>query len=228
MSTEPEHKEDEASHCSTCEHGHDETSLPRNALVITSGVLLGVGLLLQWLKIEPSWLSTVTFALSTLAGGLLVVPAAFGALKKLRLDMNVLMTVAVAGAWLIGEPAEAASVVFLFALSELLESWSVGRARQAIKSLLQLTPETATLKEAGAKSKQVPVAEIKPDDIILVRSGDRVPLDGVILTGASAINQAPITGESIPVEKKGGDSGTYHHFGGRGRAAKSAYPKIRR
>ncbi|MHB1083034.1 MAG: hypothetical protein ACYC67_26810 [Prosthecobacter sp.] len=128
MSTEDTHPTESKSH-DGCEHGHDDTPLPRNALVIASGALLGSGMLLQWLKLGPPLLHTLCFALATLAGGLLVFPAALSALKKARLDMNVLMTVAVAGAWLVGEGAEGAAVVFLFALSELLESWSVGRAR---------------------------------------------------------------------------------------------------
>ena len=120
--------------------------------------------------------------------------------------MNVLMTVAVAGAWIIGEGAEGAAVVFLFALAELLESWSVGRARRAIKSLLALTPETALRKSATGEPEETAVGNVTVGEIILVRSGQRVPLDGEVLTGQSAINQAPITGESVPVDKMPGDS----------------------
>lgn len=119
--------------------------------------------------------------------------------------MNVLMTVAVVGAWLIGEGAEAAAVVFLFGFAELLESWSVGRARRAIRSLLALTPASARRKRDGAEPEEVAVTEVQPGDVILVRSGERVPLDGEVAAGQSAVNQAPITGESVPVEKKPGD-----------------------
>ena len=195
----------ESKSCGSCEHGHDDTPLPRNALVIASGTLLGLGMLLQWFKLGPPLLHTICFALATLAGGLLVVPAAFGALKKLRLDMNVLMTVAVMGAWLVGEGAEGAAVVFLFALSELLESWSVGRARRAIASLMQLTPQTAFVRSDGNAFAEVPVAQVAVGAEISVRSGSRVPLDGVVVTGNSAVNQAPITGESVPVDKQPGD-----------------------
>ena len=99
MSTEDTHNDSESKSCGSCEHGHDDTPLPRNALVIASGALLGVGMLLQWLQFGPAMLHTICFALATLAGGLLVFPAAFKALKKLRLDMNVLMTVAVSGVY---------------------------------------------------------------------------------------------------------------------------------
>lgn len=205
MSTE-DHHASESKSCGSCEHGHDDTPLPRNALVIGSGALLGSGMLLQWLKLGPPLLHTSCFALATLAGGLLVFPAAFKALQKARLDMNVLMTVAVSGAWLVGEGAEGAAVVFLFALSELLESWSVGRARRAIASLLKLTPQTALVRGADGASQEVPVADVPVGAEISVRSGSSVPLDGVVITGDSAVNQAPITGESVPVEKKPGDT----------------------
>lgn len=204
MSTPDTHTEESESHDS-CEHGHDDTPLPRNALVTASGALLACGMLLQWLKLGPSWIASVCFALATLAGGLLVFPAALGALRKSRLDMNVLMAVAVTGAWLVGEGAEGAAVVFLFALSELLESWSVGRARRAIEALLKLTPETAHREKPDGSFEEVLVTEIGLKELIRVRSGERVPLDGTVTTGSSAINQAPITGESIPVEKQPGD-----------------------
>ena len=205
MSTE-DHHASESKSCGSCEHGHDDTPLPRNALVIGSGALLGSGMLLQWLKLGPPLLHTGCFALATLAGGLLVFPAALKALKKARLDMNVLMTFAVSGAWLVGEGAEGAAVVFLFSLSELLESWSVGRARRAIASLLKLTPQTALVRGAEGASQEVPVADVPVGAEISVRSGSSVPLDGVVITGDSAVNQAPITGESVPVEKKPGDT----------------------
>lgn len=195
----------ESKACGSCEQGHDESPLPRNALVIASGALLTVGMLVQWLG-GAAWIATVCFALSTFAGGLLVFPAAFGALRKVRLDMNVLMAVAVTGAWIIGEGAEGAAVVFLFALSELLESWSVGRARRAIASLLKLTPQTALVLGEGGSWDEKPVAEVAVGSEISVRSGTSVPLDGEIIAGHSAVNQAPITGESVPVEKKPGDA----------------------
>jgi Cd2+/Zn2+-exporting ATPase len=192
--------------CASCEHGHDETTLPRNALVIASGALLGLGLLLQWFKLGQPRLPLTCFALATVSGGLLVFPAAWTALRKLRLDMNVLMAVAVTGAWLIGEGAEGAAVVFLFAFSELLESWSVGRARRAIASLLQLAPETALVRAVTGDYVDTPVAQVAVGAQISIRSGSRVPMDGEIIEGASAVNQAPITGESVPVDKKPGDT----------------------
>ncbi|WP_395730756.1 heavy metal translocating P-type ATPase [Prosthecobacter sp.] len=196
----------ESKSCGSCEHGHDETPLPRNALVIASGVLLSLGMALRFLHVGASALNTTLFALSTLSGGLLVFPAAFKALQKARLDMNVLMTVAVSGAWLIGEGAEGAAVVFLFALSELLESWSVGRARRAIASLLKLAPETALMRGKHGGLVETDVKQVPVGAEISVRSGARIPLDGKVLEGGSSVNQAPITGESVPVDKKSGDT----------------------
>ncbi|WP_395745521.1 heavy metal translocating P-type ATPase [Prosthecobacter sp.] len=185
---------------SACEHGHDNSPLPRNALVAASGLLLGLGMVFS-----SPLIKNICFALSTLAGALLVVPAAWQSLRKGRLDMNLLMTVAVTGAWIIGEGNEAAAVVFLFALSELLESWSVGRARRAIASLLKLTPETALMRGEGGTTTETPVAQVIVGAHISVRSGERIPLDGRVLEGSSSVNQAPITGESVPVEKTKND-----------------------
>ena len=191
--------------CSSCEHCHEESSLPQETLVAAAGILTGIGLLLHWLHFGPGWLATAAFAAATIAGGLLVFPAAWGALKKLRLDINVLMAVAVTGAWLIGEGAEAASVVFLFSLSELLETWASGRARKAVDSLLKLSPPTAFVRNADGSGREVPVAEIAVGTEILVKSGSRIPLDGEVISGGSSVDQSAITGESIPVDKAAGD-----------------------
>lgn len=172
--------------------------------VALSGVFTGVGLLLQWLRVEPDLLRFGAFGVAILAGGWFIAPKALGALRRRSLDMNVLMTVAVAGALAIGQWSEGAAVVFLFAVSELLEAFSVSRARRAIQSLMELTPETALLKD-GESFREVPVGEVSAGSVVAVKSGSRVPLDGEVVTGTSAVNQAPITGESMPVEKKPGD-----------------------
>lgn len=191
--------------CSGCGHAEAGVRLPRLWLVLVSGIMTGTGLLFDWLHLTPDWVVVVAYAVATLSGGLLVFPAAWRALLGKRLDMNVLMTVAVAGAWIIGEHGEAASVVFLFALSELLESWAEGRARKAIGSLLQLAPDTAEVRGAGGKFHEVPVSDVAVGSEFLVKSGGRIPLDGTVIDGRSAVNQAPITGESVPVDKEPSD-----------------------
>lgn len=169
-----------------------------------SGLLTGLGLLLEWTDIGLPVLRGPIFTIAIVAGGWFIFPKAFAAARRVMLDMNVLMTVAVVGAMIIGEWSEAAAVTFLFGLSELLEAFSVNRARRAVQALMQLTPETALLKQ-GETFREVPVEQVSVGDLIAVKSGARIPLDGQVASGASAVNQAPITGESMPVEKKPGD-----------------------
>lgn len=180
----------------------------RLVLVAASGLCTGLGLLISW-SIRDAATANVAFAVAILAGGSLILPKTVRALRRFSLDMNVLMTVAVIGALAIGEWSEGAAVAFLFALSEALEAFSLERARRAVKALMQLAPETALLKR-GNTFTEVPVAEVAVGGTIAVKSGSRIPLDGEITSGESSINQAPITGESMPVEKKPGD----HVFAG--------------
>jgi Zn2+/Cd2+-exporting ATPase len=174
----------------------------RTVAVSISGLALMFGLILQWSGGTEA-LRVGAFALSIVSGGWFILPKAIRAARQLTLDMNVLMTVAVAGAAGIGEWAEGAAVAFLFALSELLESFSVARARRAIQSLLQLSPETAVV-QSEAGWREVPVESVRPGELLLIKSGARVPLDGEVVSGRSTVNQAPITGESAPVEKEPG------------------------
>ncbi|MGE4132556.1 MAG: heavy metal translocating P-type ATPase [Bdellovibrionales bacterium] len=173
-------------------------------IVLASGVflLLGVGLALK-ANAAPI-LSLIFFSISTVLAGSLVFPKAFRALKQRTLDMNVLMTIAVAGAFAIGEYSEAATVVFLFSLAELLEAFSVSRARDAIREVLKLTPQFAHLKQNGSLVS-TPVSELQLDNIVVVLPGESIPIDGNVIEGMSSVNQAPLTGESTLVEKKIGD-----------------------
>ena len=128
------------------------------------------------------------------------------ALRRGRLNISALMAVAVTGAFLIGEWPEAAMVMALYAIAELIEARAVDRARHAIARLLDLAPDTAELRCRGDGWQLVPAAEVPLDAIVRVRPGARVPLDGVITAGASAVDQASVTGESIPVDKTIGDA----------------------
>lgn len=140
---------------------------------------------------------------AVVVGGRYVAPKALLAVRRLRPDMNLLMTIAVIGAAIIGEWFEAALVTFLFALSLALEAWSVGRARRAVEALLDLAPPTVRVMEDGRETElaadQVPVGTV-----FLVKPGDRIALDGEVVRGNSEVNQAPITGESVPVFKEPG------------------------
>jgi Cd2+/Zn2+-exporting ATPase len=144
------------------------------------------------------------YSAAAVLGGRFVAIKAWYAARNLRPDINLLMVVAVLGAMVIGEWFEAATVAFLFALSLALESWSVGRARRAIAALLDLAPPTVRLLRSDGSEAEVPVAEVRPGDRFLVPGGERIALDGRVVVGASAVNQAPITGESVPIEKHQG------------------------
>ncbi len=133
-----------------------------------------------------------------------VFPKAWRAAVNLRPDINLLMTVAVIGAAAIGEWFEAATVAFLFSVSLLLESWSVGRARRAIAALMELAPPAARVRDADGVETEVPPDQVAIGTIFVVRPGEKIPLDGRVSRGESNVNQAPITGESVPVEKTAG------------------------
>ena len=138
------------------------------------------------------------------------------ALRRGQLNMNALMGVAVTGAFLIGQWPEAAMVMALYAIAELIEARSVDRARNAIKSLLALTPDTAEVRQADGQWCELPAALVAPGAMARVKPGARIPLDGWVTAGSSAVNQAPVTGESIPVDKTIGDpvfAGTINETG---------------
>lgn len=152
------------------------------------------------------WPEIAAYLAAVVFGGRFIIVKAWYAARSLRPDMNLLMTVAVLGAMVIGEWFEAATVTFLFALSLALESWSVGRARRAIAALLDLAPPVVRLLRPDGAEATVAVAEVEPGDRFIVSAGERIALDGRVVAGSSSVNQAPITGESVPVEKEvGGD-----------------------
>jgi len=150
------------------------------------------------------WLARVLYFLAIVSGGWYVAPKAWFALKRLRPDMNLLMTIAVVGAIGIGEWFEAATVSFLFGLSLALEAWSVGRARRAVEALLNLSPTQVRLLREDNTEEVIAAEEVPVGSRFIVRPGERLPLDGLVLEGTSQVNQAPITGESLPVFKERG------------------------
>ena len=145
------------------------------------------------------------FGFAILFGVWLVAPKAWSSARRLSPDMNLLMVVAVAGAIALGEYFEAATVAFFFSLSLYLESWSVGRARNAVSALLDLAPPTARVLYDDGSEADVPASAVAVGAHFIVRGGDRIPLDGEVLDGAGAVDQAPITGESALVPKEAGD-----------------------
>ena len=150
-------------------------------------------------------IESVLFLLAIVFGAWLVAPKAWSSARRLSPDMNLLMIVAVAGAIWLGEYFEAATVAFFFSLSLYLESWSVGRARNAVAALLDLAPPTARVIRDDGTEEDVLAAQVVVGDRFVVRGGDRIPLDGEVVDGIGGVNQAPITGESALVTKEPGD-----------------------
>ncbi|MDQ0199985.1 heavy metal translocating P-type ATPase [Neobacillus ginsengisoli] len=175
-----------------------------NGLIILSGVLIALGFLGSYNGIS-SLITTFLYAVAMVISGYKPVKSAFYSIKSRSLDMNVLMSAAAIGAALIGEWFEGATVVWLFALGILLQTKSIEKTRSSIRNLMELAPPEAWVK-AGSEISKKPVEEISIGDIIIVKPGDKIPLDGEIIHGESSVNQAPITGESIPVDKEMGDT----------------------
>ncbi|MEG0242539.1 heavy metal translocating P-type ATPase [Pseudomonas sp. WS 5412] len=164
----------------------------------------------------PTWVVALVALVSILSGGLTTYKKGWIALKNLNLNINALMSIAVTGAILIGQWPEAAMVMFLFTVAELIEAKSLDRARNAISGLMQMTPEQATVRQANGSWVEQEVKTIELGAIVRVRPGERIGLDGEVTAGQSTIDQAPITGESLPIEKTVGDkvfAGTINQAG---------------
>jgi len=175
------------------------------ALLVLSGITALSAEIVAWRSGDESS-STVIFlaAVSIFSGGLPTLKKGWVALRNLTLNIYFLMSLAVIGAMILGQWPEAAMVVFLFALAEAIEALSLERARNAIKSLTALAPDIAHV-YTNDKWLEVPVAKVAIGSRIRVRVGERVPLDATIVSGNGALNQAPITGESLPIDKSSGD-----------------------
>ena len=171
-----------------------------------AGVAALAAELLHLTEIAPQWVVAGVALLAILLCGLSTYKKGWVALKNRNLNINALMSIAVTGAVLIGQWPEAAMVMFLFALAELIEAKSLDRARQAIHGLLALTPEQATVLQPDGRWLAVLTSQVSIGSQVRVRPGERISLDGVVSAGQSAVNQAPITGESLPVDKRPGDS----------------------
>jgi Cd2+/Zn2+-exporting ATPase len=218
-------------HCAICadelERASESQSLWRRREAIftgISGALLALGLVLSLLTLDPTLLvlfgrtfalSTVLYLASVLFGAYHFARKGLYALKTLSLGINFLMSLAILGAIVIEEYVEAASLAFLFSLAELLEEFSVERARRSLRELIKLAPREARVRRNG-KELLCPIEEIAVGEVCIVKPGERIALDGQVLSGSSFVNQAPITGESVPVEKRPGDevfAGTINYDG---------------
>lgn len=180
----------------------------RNPQVLTSaasGVLLLVGILLG-LAGAPEIVSTVIFVAAMLIGGYYFGREAFEELIfERKIGIELLMSIAAIVATLMGLAGEGAALVFLYSISEAAESYTEAKTRAAIKALMNLAPKVALVRREGSE-REIPVEELQVDDVFIVKPGQSVPTDGVIVAGASSLNQAPVTGESVPVEKQVNDT----------------------
>ncbi len=188
--------------------------------VAASGVFVGIGLVtgfvvpLEWsvtaFGLVEFVASDLLFLAAVALGGVEILRGGYYSLKSLRLDIDFLMSAAILSAitasLLSGESLyfEAATLAFLFSVAELLEEYSMDRTRESLRELMELSPDEATVRRDGAE-KVLPADEVRDGDVVLVQPGEKIPRDGVVVEGESAVNQSPITGESVPVEKTEGD-----------------------
>ena len=182
--------------------------------VLASGVLLALG---GALSLAPGLAPAAapTFSAAALSGAWTPLRRALGALRLRRVDMNCLMILATAGALALGDFAEAATVIFLFSVGEMLEGFAARRSRRAVERLLEHRPEVARVQRQGAEV-EVPARDVSVGEVVYLRPGEQVPLDGRVVGGRSSVNQASVTGESIPVDKAVGDgvfAGTLNESG---------------
>lgn len=181
-----------------------------------SGVAAVAAEAIHFTELAPTWVVALIALVAIFSGGLGTYKKGWIALKNRNLNINALMSIAVTGAVMIGQWPEAAMVMFLFTLAELIEARSLDRARNAIGGLMQLTPDMATVQQADGQWRELNVKDIALGALVRVRPGERIGLDGEVVSGQSTIDQAPITGESLPVEKAAGDkvfAGTINQAG---------------
>lgn len=177
---------------------------PRLRWVLAAGALWIIGMALELAHIGT--IPELAFGAAILLAGWPFARAAVQSLRSRRLDMNVLMTISAVGAALLGEWGEGAAVIVLFAVGGALQDRTLERTRGAIRSLMAIAPATASRLEPNGQELVVPVDSLQAGDLVRVRPGERLPADGVVVEGISAVDQSPITGESIPVDKVAGDS----------------------
>lgn len=195
------HSDDKDGHTGH-DHAHSGPFGEKSELIFAgfAGVFLLAGWLVGLRNMGPAWLSTVCYVAAYLFGGFFTVKEAIENLRARRFEIDTLMLVAAIGAAALGKWAEGALLLFLFSLGHSLEHYAMGRARKAIEALAKLAPETATVRRAD-RMEEVAVSALQVGDVVVVRPNERLPADGVVVVGNSSVNQAPVTGESVPVDK---------------------------
>lgn len=188
-------------------HDHDHGGLfgqwTELAFSLGCGAALGIGFAIErLLPAAPAWLPLALYLLAYALGGFFTVREAFDNLRLKRFEIDTLMLLAAAGAAALGEWAEGALLLFLFSLGHALEHYAMGRAKRAIEALAELAPKTAMVRRGDGSTVEVPVEQLAVGDIVIVKPDERIAADGFVLKGITVVNQAPVTGESIPVDKR--------------------------
>ncbi len=205
-SSELVHKSTEETGDHDHDHNHGGLFGERAELVfaaICGGLLLSGWLLSFFLSASP-WLPWSLYLAAYFFGGFFTFREAIENIRALRLEIDLLMLVAAIGAATLGEWAEGALLLFLFSLGHALEHYAMGRAKRAIEALAELAPQTAVVRRDGQTS-ELPVEQLQLKDVVVVKPNERIPADGFVVKGESSVNQAPITGESVPVDKRAVD-----------------------
>src|SRR5690625_2362461 len=186
-------------------HVHHRSGLfgERTELIFSliCGGLLGTGFGLSFVTAVPIWISLALYIGAYFFGGYYIVQEAFSTVKAGNFEIDFLMIVAAIGAAILGAWAEGALLLFLFSLGHSLEHYAMGRAREAIRSLAELAPKTALRKTDNERTEEVPIEELQTGDVIVIKPNSKISADGIIINGSSSIDQSPITGESVPVDK---------------------------
>ena len=184
------------------EHSHGGIFGKNTELIfsITCGALLGIGFGLSYVEAVPSWVSLALYIGAYFFGGYFTAKEAIQTVAKGGFEIDFLMLVAAIGAAILGEWAEGALLLFLFSMGHALEHYAMNKARKSIAALAELAPKTALLKR-NDKTEEVGIEELSIGDIIVVKPNSKISADGVVVSGTSSVNQAPITGESVPVDK---------------------------
>ncbi|HHO55115.1 MAG TPA: heavy metal translocating P-type ATPase, partial [Trueperaceae bacterium] len=175
-------------------------------IILTSiaGIALTLGIIAQFNEWDK-WLEYLAFAIAFLAGGTQAAISATTQLLKGKLDIDLLMVLAALAAAAVGEARDGAILLFLFSLAGTLEHYAMGNTKRAVASLMELRPDTAHLRLADGSLKEIDVEELKLNDIVVIKPSERIPVDATIISGQSAIDQAAVTGESVPVDKQAND-----------------------
>ncbi len=212
-----QHDHSKEENCIVCDSEiweEEESKKDKKLNMALSAVLLSVGLILEFI-LKMDLPALILFLATAWISGYGIAREGVSSLFQKRVSIDLLMTIAAAGAFMIGHGEEGATVVFLFNVAEFLEDYATEKARRSVHSMMKLTPETTVVRRGG-REERVHVHNVEVNELILVRPGERVPLDGVVKEGVSSVNQAPITGESIPITKQAGDevyAGTLNNEG---------------